>query len=232
MVPIVFLEVLYNFGMNHRDYKEFARNETYHIFNRGVGKIDIFKDKEDYGVFLYRLKENLFPELFKDKNVRKNDYRRKYLPSDSFDLISYCLMPNHFHLIIQQKTDLPISALMLKLCGGFSKYFNKKYGRVGSLFQDQFKSVLVGNNEQLLWLSFYVHNNPLKAGVTKNLSTYEWSSFPDYSEARKGTLCKKDLILEQFHSTRSYLEYFKNPSENQEIQNKLIGHRDLLIDED
>ena len=125
MVVIVILKVWYNFGMNNRDYKEFAKNEIYHVYNRGVGKMNIFKDEEDFKVFLFRLKENLFPEIMKRKDLPKSAYRRKTLPPNSFDLISYCLMPNHFHLLIKQNSDISISALILKLCGGFSKYFNK-----------------------------------------------------------------------------------------------------------
>jgi len=216
--------------MNHRDYKEFAKDEVYHVYNRGVGKMKIFKDDEDYKVFLFRLKENLFPELIDNKNLRKSNYRRKVLPPGSFDLITYCLMPNHFHFLIKQNADLPISILILKLCGGFSKYFNKKYERVGSLFQDQFKSVLIESNEQLLWTSLYIHENPLKGSLVENLQDYEWSSYLDYADIKNDLLCKKELILEQFHSSQSYLEYFKNPEINKDISNKMIGCQDLLID--
>ena len=190
----------------------------------------IFKDDEDYKVFLFRLKENLFPELIDNKNLRKSNYRRKVLPPGSFDLITYCLMPNHFHFLIKQNADLPISILILKLCGGFSKYFNKKYERVGSLFQDQFKSVLIESNEQLLWTSLYIHENPLKGSLVENLQDYEWSSYLDYADIKNDLLCKKELILEQFHSSQSYLEYFKNPEINKDISNKMIGCQDLLID--
>ena len=80
MAVIVILKVWYNFGMNNRDYKEFAKNEIYHVYNRGVGKMNIFKDEEDFKVFLFRLKENLFPEIMKRKDLPKSAYRRKTLP--------------------------------------------------------------------------------------------------------------------------------------------------------
>ncbi|MEK7200837.1 MAG: transposase [Patescibacteria group bacterium] len=215
--------------MNNRDYKEFAKNEIYHVYNRGVGKMNIFKDEEDFKVFLFRLKENLFPEIMKRKDLPKSAYRRKTLPPNSFDLISYCLMPNHFHLLIKQNSDISISALILKLCGGFSKYFNKKHNRVGSLFQDKFKAVRIHRNEQLLWTSLYIHENPLKAEITDDLFKYKWSSYPDYAGLQNYNLCRKEIILGQFDSPKTYLNYFRM-SENKKIQNKMIGCLDLLID--
>ncbi|MFA6269924.1 MAG: transposase [Candidatus Paceibacterota bacterium] len=215
--------------MNNRDYKEFAKGEIYHIYNRGVGKMNIFKDEEDFKVFLFRLKENLFPELIKRRDLSKSNYRRKILPPNSFDLIAYCLMPNHFHLLIKQNSEISISVLVLKLCGGFSKYFNKKHNRVGSLFQDKFKAVRIQKNKQLMWTSLYIHENPLKAEITSNLSNYKWSSYSDYAGLENNNLCKKEAILGQFNSPKTYLNYFKT-SENKKIKNKMIGCLDLLID--
>ncbi|MEK7669566.1 MAG: transposase [Patescibacteria group bacterium] len=213
--------------MNNRDYKEFAKGETYHIYNRGVGKMNIFKDEEDFKVFLFRLKENLFPELMKRKGLPRSAYRRKALPPNSFDLIAYCLMPNHFHLLIKQNSDISISVLVLKLCGGYSKYFNKKYNRVGSLFQDKFKAVPIHKNEQLLWTSLYIHENPLKAEIVNDLSNYKWSSYLNYAGSQNNILCKKEIILGQLNSPKTYLNYFKSLKSN---KIKIIGDQDLLID--
>jgi REP element-mobilizing transposase RayT len=188
--------------MNNRDYKQFALGSTYHIFNRGVGKIDIFLDQEDYFFFLTRLKEALYPGYVASPLSRR--YTPTKLPEGAFDLLLYVLMPNHFHLCLTQKTELPVSVIISKICTSYSKYFNKKYKRVGSLFQDQFKAVLVESNEQLLWLTAYIHRNPLKAGLVKNLDEYLYSSHLDYAGKRKGTLCQKGLILGQYKSTEEY----------------------------
>jgi putative transposase len=219
--------------MKNRDYKQFEKGGIYHIYNRGVGKMKIFGDEKDFKVFLYRLKENLFP-LKKEEDfiLKRKIYKRKLLPQKSFDLICYCLMPNHFHLLIQQKTDLPISKLILKVCTGYSMYFNKKYDRVGSLFQGIFKAVPIENNEQLLWTSLYIHENPQKSGLVKKIEDYKWSSFLDYTETNRDTLCKKDILLGQFNSPKSYLKYFKDPEENKKAQDQMIGFQDLFIDED
>ena len=172
------------------------RGEIYHVYNRGVNKADIFKAQKDYEVFLSRLKENLFPEFVDKKKLSWLEKRRKLLPPNSFDLICYCLMPNHFHLLIQQKTDLPITKLISKICTSYAICFNKKHGRVGAVFQDQFKAVLVENNEQLLWTSYYIHKNPTEADIVINLKDYKWGSYSEYFDKENSfKLCKKILLL-------------------------------------
>ena len=218
--------------MKNRDYKEFAPNEIYHIYNRGVGKMKIFLDDQDYGVFISRLKENLFPEKVDDTKLSWLEKRRKLLPPDSFSLVSYCLMPNHFHLVIKQLTDLPIGKIILKVCTSYSMYFNKKYNRVGTVFQDQFKAVLVENNGQLLWLSFYVHKNPLEAGLITEIEKYKWNSYLDYANLENDSLCKKDLLLEQFKNPQSFATHFKESLVSKEVNYKMVDMQDLFIDED
>ena len=132
----------------------------------------------------------------------------------------YVLMPNHFHLSAMQNTDLPLSVLITKICTSYSKYFNKKYKRVGSVFQDQFKAVLIKSNEQLLYLTYYIHNNPIKAGLVNDLNKYPYSSHLDYIGVRQGTLCKKGLISDQFKSIKDYTNSVMKFNED-----------DLLLDE-
>ena len=220
--------------MKNRDYKNFIENEYFHIYNRGVGKMNIFLDDQDKSVFMSRLHENIYPEKAKlEINIggKKKKIERKLLPSNSFELVSFCLMPNHFHLLIKQLTNLPISKLVSKICTSYSMYFNKKYGRVGSLFQDAFKAVQIETNQQLLWLSLYIHENPSKAGIVENLEKYKWSSFLEYIGLSKG-ICKKDIILGQYKNRSEYLSHFKNLKEKEQVQNNLIGIQDLLIDDD
>ncbi|MDE1924616.1 MAG: transposase [Patescibacteria group bacterium] len=211
--------------MANRDYKNFAMGECYHVFNRGTGKMDIFKDAADYGFFLKRLKENLYPDTWAPSAGDR--YVRKLLPAGAFDLVCYCLMPNHFHLCIRQNTELPISALMVKVCGGYSKYFNRKYSRVGSVLQDQFKSAHADTNEYLLWLSAYIHQNPQVAGLVGDLISYPWSSYPEYVQEQEGMRCKKDLLLEQFKNKNQYCAFVADSFDS--IKNKKdLAH--LLID--
>jgi len=201
--------------MRNRDYKHFTVGEIYHVYNRGVNKTDIFKTQKDYEVFLHRLKENLFPNLIDKKKLSWLERRRKTLPANSFDLICYCLMPNHFHLLIQQKTDLPITKLISKVCTSYSMCFNKKHGRVGAVFQDQFKSVLVEGNEQLLWMSYYIHKNPIEAGFVMDLKDYKWSSYLEYLNCGGNfKLCKKEIITGQLNHPEQYLKYFEDKENN------------------
>lgn len=179
----------------------------------------IFLDEMDYKVFMSRLKENLFSKLIDYSLLPKYATRRKTLPPNSFDLISYCLMPNHFHLLVRQNTDLPITQLILKICTGYSKYFNKKYDRVGVVFQDRFKAVRIKKNNQLLWVSYYIHKNPVDSKLVKYPEHYKWSSFSEYKNLVFEPICKKDIITKQFKETSD-----KN------MESELISNLDLLID--
>jgi len=196
--------------MGLRDYKNFAEGEYYHVYNRGVGKMVIFKDQQDFHVFLSRLKENIFPSLKiippEDRHQGKNHtpYIRKTLPVGAFSLITYCLMPNHFHILIKQNTNLSITKLISKVCTSYSKYFNKKYERVGSLFQDKFKAEHVNKNEYLLWLSVYIHLNPRIANLVINDTGWKWSSYPEYLNLSPESICEKEIILEQYKNINSY----------------------------
>jgi putative transposase len=194
-----------------RDYKEFAPGEYYHIYNRGNGKRDIFIDSEDFIFFLDRLRENLFPEFVLSKlaKIKKRGGgevlpRRQILPENSFDLVSYCLMPNHFHLIVKQKKEIPVTQLLLKVSTGYSKYFNKKYNKAGHLFQERFRSIKIDSDEYLLWLSAYIHLNPKTARLVKNVREYPWSSLGEYLEDRENKLVKADIIMDRFKNSKEY----------------------------
>jgi putative transposase len=212
--------------MNNRDYKLFAPNTFWHVYNRGNRKQDIFLDDSDRIFFLRRLKEYLYPIPLKMPIKESPDghlqgglsmvaeshtpYIRKSLPPDSFSLLSYCLMPNHLHLLLKQNLDIPASKLISQLCTGYSKYFNKKYGTVGGLFQDPFKAVRVDNDSYLLWLSAYIHNNPVAGKLVADLDDYPWSSYKDYVGLRQGTLCNTEFILSQFESLGAYKKFVDN----------------------
>ena len=184
--------------MNTRDYKLSAPGEFFHVYNRGNAKENIFLDEEDFKFFLLRLKQNLIPS---------DDVSRHFkpLPPNSFDLVAYCLMPNHFHFLIKQNTDLPISKLMGKLCTSYGMYFNKKYRRVGHIFQDQFRQINIDSNNYLAWLSAYIHNNPVDAGLTKKPEDWGWSSYSCFiNSSSGGKFVKPQIILDQYGSGSEY----------------------------
>ncbi len=226
--------------MKYRDYKEFAPGGFYHIFNRGNGKMNIFRDEEDFKLFILRLEENLFPSKkdgsAEDRLLQKRREQQKYpnryvrieLPANAFSIISYCLMPNHFHILIQQNSDVSISKLMLKVTTSFSKYFNKKYNNVGPVFQGCFKAINVDNEEYLLWLSAYIHQNPAVAGIVRNLNDYRYSSYLDYVGLNNTRICDTSLLLEMFENKKSDYEEFVKTSFELIKEKKEMG--DLFLD--
>jgi putative transposase len=224
--------------MNNRDYKEFSVGECYHLYNRGNGKMDIFRDEADYRFLTSRLREYLHqpvteasaPTMVPIVGGGQAKPRRKSFPQGSFSLMCYCLMPNHFHFLIRQNADASLGTLMLNLWTGYSKYFNKKYQRVGSLFQDQFKAVRVDNDTYLKWLSAYIHQNPTVAGLVQGPEGYRFSSYNEYvgGQERGVTLCDTGIVLEQFESIDTYRAFVNEGLEDMEARK---GIKHLLIDE-
>jgi hypothetical protein len=137
-------------------------------------------------------------------------------------------MPNHFHLIIKQLGDVSISKLISKICTSYSKNFNKKYNPIGSLFQDSFKAILIDNDNYLLWLSAYIHQNPKVASLVKNSSYWQWSSYPDFIGIRNGVLCQKGIIMDRFKNINEYKNFVESSFEI--IKNKKGELEDLFMD--
>jgi putative transposase len=211
----------------------FVNNEIYHIYNRGADKRRIFMDDSDYFRFIHDLYEfnNEAPAVhsyyFRSSNrssevgPRKIDTRRKLI----VEILAFCLMPNHFHLLLRQIVDRGIERFMQKLGGGYTMYFNKKYERSGVLFQGKFKAVLVENDAQLLHLPYYIHSNPLdliephwrEHGIKdlrkamEFLTSYRWSSFLDYIGKKNfPSVISRDFITEIVGSPEEYKELTAN----------------------
>ena len=190
--------------MKNRDYKEFAEGAIAHIYNRGNNKEKIFWDKQDYKAFLFRIGLALGfgeGELNRDKLISL-PYSRIRIEAEKefFKLHSFCLMPNHFHLLVEQCKETQISKLISKICTSYAMYINKKYKRVGHVFQDKFKAVLIEDNPQLMWTSAYIHMNPVKDGLVKHPSDYIWSSYNDFSSNRNLPIVHRDLIKSIFEN--------------------------------
>lgn len=176
--------------------KEYVENGYYHVYNRGVEKRDIFLDEQDINVFLSYLKTYLLPkdELGLQAIIASNESSRaqkdkalKELKlnnyADKIDLLCYCLMANHFHLLIKQLQADAMDSFLNALSTRYVMYFNRKYHRVGPLYQGVYKAVLVTSGEQLLHLTRYIHLNPYVRNNIKFSSTapMPWAfSLPDY----------------------------------------------------
>jgi len=208
---------------------EFANNEYYHIYNRGVDKRKVFCDKKDYLRFLTSMREFNNKSTYEQRIFLKNrktinqiEYSKKEFNSEASDLksflesvlpqsnlvevICYCLNQNHYHLILKQLSKNGITLFMKKLGTGYTNYFNKKYNRDGSLFQGRFKSIHIDTNEYLLWLSGYVNGN-VEIHKIAEAENYKWCSYQDYLNKRNGTLCNKEIILSQFKNIEEYKKY-------------------------
>ena len=196
---------------------EFAANEFYHIYNRGVDKRDIFSDEADYVRFwlcLNLLNDQRDGIMDKWKNYKRDtkhpllaEFQRRELSSRRplVKIVAYCLNPNHYHLILKQRSEKGIEKFMHKIGTGYTNYFNQKKKRTGSLFQGRFKSSRIKANA-LLYLSVYVNCNSEVHGVAK-AKNYRWCSFPDYIGKRKEVLCEKKEILGQFRGFEDYLNF-------------------------
>jgi putative transposase len=125
------------------------------------------------------------------------------------ELVNISLMPNHFHLLVKEIEEGGISRYMQRVLNSYTKYFNTKYGKSGHLFQGPYKIVHIETNEQLLYLSAYIHRNPRSLEKWKNKeSKYPWSSFQDcLGENRWGNLLKHDIVTGQFSIPSDYREY-------------------------
>jgi putative transposase len=162
----------------------------YHIIVRGNQWQDIFLDEADHRQYLERLYR----------------YRNKC----GFILYGYVLMTNHVHLLIETPND-PISRIMQMVNFTYTQYFNKKYGKVGHLFQGRYKSYLCDKDSYLLSLVRYIHNNPVRAGLVEDAGAYAWSSNADYLNGTKG-LVDTDKVLRLFSerpgiAQRKYMEF-------------------------
>jgi len=201
----------------------FATNEIYHVFNRGIEKRDIFLNFKEYSNFLSTLRHYLFyPHrtfsktqiALEDGSLKEEQLISEKTENPSVEILNLCLMPNHFHFTMRQKTDRGVSNFMQKVCTSYSKYFNKKYERDGRLFETRFKAVRVKSEEQLIHLSRYIHLNPIKdlKGKKNVLYAihYKWSSLNFYlgkEDNPINEICKKDDILGSFSSIERYKSF-------------------------
>jgi putative transposase len=174
--------------MNQRDYQRFAD-----------------------GLIVFNNKANLNGRNFYDRE----NFRRE---NPLVNIVAYCIMPNHFHLLLEQRIDNGITKFLQKMTTSYTMYFNKKYKRTGALIQGVFKRSNIKSDTRLLEMSRYIHANPTKllhrnnttgASIKEKLLAYQWSSFPDYAGVRseESIVANKEIITNQFRSIKAYVKY-------------------------
>ena len=153
----------YYVQMSQRKYS-FVPGEFYHIYNRGTDKRPIFKDVSDYRRFQTLLHLANTSKSISLKDIFRSNKNPYVVENENRTVAigAYCLMPNHFHILITPLSDNGMSTFMQKLSTAYSMYFNKKYQRSGSLFEGKFKSQLIEDDRYLKYLFSYIHLNPVK----------------------------------------------------------------------
>lgn len=188
--------------------RQISDNGIYHILNRGHNKDWIFKEADDF---------NKFKEII-----------RKYKESYPSELYHYCIMSNHFHLLmrIPEAEDLPI--LMKGICQSYANYYRKTYNHVGYLFQNRYKNIYIDKESYLLECARYIERNPLRANIVKDLSEYPWSSYNHYAKGNRDDIIALDPLYEALANTSkerrdAYIEYLTKPRPYEELLDEKIA---------
>ena len=188
-----------------RSSRNLTNNGYYHVLSRGNNKKKIFRCEEDYIKFLM--------------------ITSKYLKKYEISIYHYCLMPNHFHFLLQAQKAIHLPKFMQGLLQSYSWHFRKRYDTVGFLFQNRYKSLFIGKESYLLECARYIERNPLRSGLVHDLGKYPWNSFLYYSTGLD------DLIIK--HPNPCYLEMAKsNSKRRQRFQEYVLQTRphDSLLD--
>lgn len=196
--------------------KQYLENGYYHLYNRGVEKRQIFLDQQDYSVFLSYLKEYLSSKDTEELSKKLADPNTTYKQRDKIikslrlnnfvgeiTLLAYCLMPNHFHFFVKQNNAKSIDKFMNSLGTRYTMYFNRKYERVGSLWQSVYKAALVNTEGQFLHLSRYIH----KQALNQEGEEKQPSSYAEYLGKRKTEWIQPNEVLSYFSIVNPKLSY-------------------------
>jgi putative transposase len=208
---------------------------VYHIFTRSISDFNIFRSDRDYKrikdtIAYYSLakpecKFSLFEKL--TDNLKQDTLFRSEGKGKLADIIAYCIMPTHVHLILKQLKDNGISVFMNRILKSYGRYFNIKYNRLGPLCEGRFKNVLVDTNEYFLHLTRYIHLNPVSSSLAAKPEDWQHSSYAEYlsTEALAGRICNFDNLFQM--SPEKYKQ-FVDERTNYQIELQKIKH--LLID--
>lgn len=217
---------------------QLVEGEFYHVYNRGTDKRALFRDETDRQRFLKLLYISNSVEHISVRNIlRKNNEPYTFDRGASLvNIGAYCLMPNHFHILLTPCVEDGVSMFMQKLGTGYSMYFNRRYNRTGTLFEGPFKSKWVDNDTYLKYLYAYIHLNPLKLWNRKDVSveptdqdtleflkSYQHSSLPDYLQVARS----ENIII----NPAPYPDYFETVADQvQELKKWLLLLKEEIPD--
>jgi len=213
----------------------------YHVYNKGVDGRVTFCDKREYLQMMALLNYYRFDSLplsfshFSRLTKLQQDDIMLNLEKKSekkIMILSYCLMPTHFHLLLQQMRDGGISEFLACLLNSYTKYFNTRHDRPGHLFLGQFKASVIDSENTLMHVSRYIHLNPYTSYLVKTfekLLTYKWSSLPEYLSPNQvvNAICDKEDILSNFNVGDGYRQFL---FDQKDYQRKLKILRELVFE--
>lgn len=208
-------------------------DEVYHVYNRGINKQPTFNTKREYqrallAIEFYRvfnppIRLSKFSQLERKRQeeiLKVMNQREKLI-----QIICFCLMPNHFHFLLKQKKENGISKFLGNFQNSYTRYFNVRNGRDGSLFLDQFKVKRIEDDEQFIHVSRYIHLNPYAGFVVKSfdeLAEYPWSSLPNYLTGNNSFI-EPNLVIDMFGSRDKYKQFVFDQADYQK-KLKMIEH--------
>ena len=168
-------------------WPEYLPGHYYHIYNRGAHRISIFREDDNYIFVLRKMKD--------------------YCRSLSLTPIAYCLLPNHYHYLICQDGELPAGLLPQRVFNSYSKAYNKRYEHSGTLFEGNYRVILIEQEAYLLHLCRYIHANPVIHGLVADVADWPYSNYLEWIGEREGTLVDRDFVRTHFPTANSYREF-------------------------
>lgn len=227
--------MFYNLDMELRK-EPLVNGCYYHVFSRSIAKYEIFNDAEEYFRMLDILRLYRFTDFkyryakFKELEVQTQNaiiYDLENNSSVMVEIVAYCLMPTHIHLLLKQIINHGISKYLGKILNSYSRFFNERHKRTGPLWTGRFKSVLVKTDEQLLHLMRYLHLNPTSAGLVDNPQEWSFSSYRESIDPnnKEGFCSFGDLF------DLSPAQYEKFVLNQKAYQRELALIKNLLIDD-
>jgi len=219
----------------------FSPDEIYHIYNRSIAGRPIFtfkKNKERALFALYFYQKTPLPSSlshYLQATVKQRKVLDKLLDKAKrlIDIYAFCLMPNHFHLLVKENKEKGISKFLADFQNSYTRYYNLFHESKGHVFQGQFEAVRVETDEQLLHVSRYIHLNPYSSFVVKDyeeLKEYQWSSLPEYLGNNKKSyeIYQKDYLINFFKDLKEFEQFIFN---QKDYQRELETIKHLILEE-
>jgi putative transposase len=183
-----------------------AAGEYFHVYNRGVRKTTIFDTRANYAYFLRRA--------------------QTFLNNESTRVVCYCLMPNHFHFLLEQVKQGGVSHFMQQICNSYAKALNKQRGQSGHVFESKYKIKLIDSESYLIWLSRYIHRNPIEANIEHKCGNWYFSSYRQFIGLEENSFVSPGAVLSRFTSTEEYRHFVECEGESEPS-----GFANCLFDE-